>query len=113
MFKITLPVVLITLVWTNVHSQTQLPIKKLLETATKNYPGILAAEAKKEASGEMVKSTRRTLIPDINASAQANYSTYNNLTGMFYPEYILPVSGPPSTENLNDMVWGSDRKSVV
>ncbi|AGA77661.1 TolC family protein [Echinicola vietnamensis] len=107
MFKITLPVVLITLVWTNVHSQTQLPIKKLLETATKNYPGILAAEAKKEASGEMVKSTRRTLIPDINASAQANYSTYNNLTGMFYPEYILPVSGPPSTENLNDMVWGS------
>jgi len=106
-FKIPLLVAIITFAWTNVHSQTQVPIKQLLETATKNYPAILAAEAQKEASGERVKSTRRTIIPDINASAQANYSTYNNLTGMFYPEYILPVSGPPSTENLNNMVWGS------
>lgn len=106
-FKIPLLVSIITLVWTNVHSQTRVPIKQLLETAAKNYPAILAAEAQKQASGERVKSARRTLIPDINASAQANFSTYNNLTGMFYPEYILPVSGPPSTENLNDMVWGS------
>ena len=89
------------------HSQTHVPIKQLLETATKNYPGILAADAQEKASGERVKSARRTLIPDINASVQANYSTYNNLTGMFYPEYILPVSGPPSTDNLNNMVWGS------
>ncbi|MCE7056227.1 TolC family protein [Algoriphagus sp. AGSA1] len=106
-FKITLLIAIMAFAGTGVRSQTAVPIKQLLETATKNYPGILAAEAQKQASGETVKSARRTLIPDISASAQVNYSTYNNLTGMFYPEYILPVSGPPSTENLNDMVWGS------
>ncbi|MBR07948.1 MAG: hypothetical protein CMP48_09690 [Rickettsiales bacterium] len=106
-FKITLLIAIMAFARTGARSQTLVPIKQLLETATKNYPGILAAEAQEQASGERVKSARRTLIPDINASVQANYSTYNNLTGMFYPEYILPVSGPPSIENLNDMVWGS------
>ncbi|MEZ5042139.1 MAG: TolC family protein [Saprospiraceae bacterium] len=106
-FKITLLIAIMAFARTGARSQTLAPIKQLLEIAEKNYPAILAAEAQKQASGERVKSVRRTWIPDINASIQVNYSTYNNLTGMFYPEYILPVSGPPSTENLNEMVWGA------
>ena len=102
-FKFILLVSILAVTWTNVRSQTQVPLKQLLDTATKNYPAILASAALEKASEENVKSVRRTVIPNVNVSVQANYSTYNNLTGMFNPEHILPVSGPPST-NLNDMV---------
>lgn len=106
-FKFILLVSILAVTWTNVRSQTQVPLKQLLDTATKNYPAILASAALEKASEENVKSVRRTVIPNVNVSVQANYSTYNNLTGMFNPEHILPVSGPPSSTNLNDMVWGS------
>lgn len=82
-------------------------LSQLLETAEKNYPSIQAAKAEQQASVERVKASKRTFIPNLNASAQANYATYNNLTGMVLPQYIVPVTGPPSEENLNTMVWGT------
>ncbi|WP_315816782.1 TolC family protein [Paraflavitalea speifideaquila] len=40
-------------------------------------------------------------------SYQANYSTYNNITGMAYPQYLIPISGPPSADNDYSGVFGS------
>ncbi|AYN66464.1 MAG: TolC family protein [Cyclobacteriaceae bacterium] len=106
-FKLILLASILAVSWTNVRSQTQPTIVQLLDTAKKNYPAILASASLERASEEKVKSTRRLLVPEVSASTYINYVTYNNITGMFFPEYFLPVSGPPSARNLNDMVWGS------
>ena len=45
--------------------------------------------------------------PKLDAAYQANLATYNNLTGMFLPGQILPVSGPPTINNFFDPVMGS------
>lgn len=89
------------------QSSGQNTLSPLLETAEKNYPSIQAAKAEQQASWERIKASKRTLIPEFHASAQANYATYNNVTGLFLPQYIYPISGPPSEENLNTMVWGT------
>jgi len=83
------------------------PLNKLLEAAKNNYPSIQAGKWEIQAAESNVRANKQTLIPDVTASYQANYSTYNNLTGMFYPEFVLPVSGPPSIDNSSEMVFGS------
>ena len=92
---------------TGSFAQESIPLNKLLEIALDNYPSIRAAELRAQAAQSNASAAKQTLIPDITASYQANYSTYNNLTGMFYPEFVLPVSGPPSMDNSSEMVYGS------
>jgi len=46
-------------------------------------------------------------LPTLDASYQANIATANNLTGMFYPNGILPISGPPSSINNYSPATGS------
>ncbi|NDV42368.1 TolC family protein [Flagellimonas sediminis] len=92
---------------TGSFAQESIPLKKLLEIAQDNYPSIQAAKLRTQAAISNARASEQTLIPDITASYQANYSTYNNLTGMFYPEFVLPVSGPPSMDNSSEMVFGS------
>jgi hypothetical protein len=36
-----------------------------------------------------------------------NYATYNNITGMAMGQGFVPISGPPSTANSYDAVFGS------
>lgn len=84
-----------------------LPLAELLNRAEQNYPALKAARARQEAlqkSGEIVQNTAR---PSLDASYQANLATYNNITGLFFPAYVLPISGPPSTGNSFQPVTGS------
>lgn len=53
---------------------------------------------------EVVKYIKR---PSVDASYQANIATANNLTGMFYPVGLLPMTGPPSAKNDYNPVTGS------
>ena len=46
-------------------------------------------------------------MPTIDASYQAGFGTANNLTGIFYPNGILPMTGPPSTSNNFNPATGS------
>lgn len=77
----------------------QTNLKSLLEQAEKNYPAIAAKQAEAEAARANVALEKNTLLPSLDASYQANYSTYNNITGMSYPGNLMPISGPPSDDN--------------
>ncbi|MGC9354713.1 MAG: efflux RND transporter permease subunit, partial [Mariniphaga sp.] len=79
----------------------------LLELAEENYPLIAARQAEAEAAQANVAIEKSTLLPSLDAAYQANYSTYNNITGMSYPGQLLPISGPPTAENFNNPVPGS------
>ena len=85
----------------------QSDLKSLLNLAETNYPGILARKEKAEAAKAQVSLGKNTILPSIDAAWQANYSTYNNISGMSYPGILVPISGPPSEKNIYEAVPGS------
>lgn len=85
----------------------QSDLKSLLLLAEENYPLIAAKQAEAEAAQVNVAIEKNTMLPSLDAAYQANYSTYNNITGMSYPGMLLPISGPPTAENFNNPVPGS------
>ncbi len=60
----------------------------------------LAAEAQSSIIRDQFK-------PQFQAAYQLNYATYNNITGMVFPSFITPISGPPTSNNLYGGVFGS------
>jgi outer membrane protein len=82
-------------------------LDSLLQTAAANYPLIKAKKLQTQALQYAVKYKQNGLIPSLNASYQVDYATANNITGMIYPQYITPISGPPSKGNDYSGVPGS------
>lgn len=82
-------------------------LKSLLTLAETNYPAIAARQAEADAAQARVSLEKNTVLPSLDAAYQANYATYNNITGMSYPGQMLPISGPPVSENSGTAVPGS------
>lgn len=80
-------------------SYGQTDLKSLIGLAESNYPSIAAKQAEAEAAKANVSLEKNSLLPSLDAAYQANYSTYNNITGMSYPGNLMPISGPPSDDN--------------
>lgn len=74
-------------------------LDSLLNTATRNYPLVKAKHLQTQGLQYAVKLQQNSIIPSLNASYQLDYATSNNITGMIYPQYITPISGPPSQSN--------------
>lgn len=89
------------------ESLAQNDLKSLLTIAETNYPAIAAQQAEADAAQAKVSLEKNTLLPSLDAAYQANYATYNNITGMSYPGQLLPISGPPVAENSGTAVPGS------
>lgn len=85
----------------------QVGFRELLEISTANYPELRAKSLESEAAMKEVEFQKSDLIPSLNASYQTLYSTNNNITGMFLPGNIMPISGPPNLENSFDFTFGS------
>jgi outer membrane protein len=79
----------------------------LLKQAETNYPLLRSHALDVEAAEKGVEVSRSTFIPTLDASYQLNKATYNNITGMVYPQYIIPISGPPSSDNNMTGAFGS------
>lgn len=82
-------------------------LSELMHQAQANYPAILLQKAKASQAEAQLALEKNTLMPSLDAAYQANYATYNNITGMNLPGQLIPISGPPSTENFNIMVPGT------
>ncbi len=79
----------------------------LLRQAETNYPFLKSKMLEVQASEKGIAASHSTLIPTLDASYQASYATYNNITGMAQPQYLIPISGPPSPDNRYNGVFGS------
>ncbi|WP_431200513.1 TolC family protein [Mucilaginibacter sp. P19] len=99
--KIILLMLAIGLFCLQLHAQQSgsIYLDSLLSTAARNYPLIKAKRLQTQGLQYAVKLQQNGIIPSINASYQVDYATYNNITGMIYPQYITPISGPPSKSN--------------
>jgi outer membrane protein len=82
-------------------------LAELLQQAEKNYPLLKAKSYDVQASREKISNEKSGAIPTLDAAYQMNYATYNNITGMASGQYFVPISGPPSTSNQYDAVFGS------
>ncbi len=86
-------------------AQTKLEL--LLQQSEAYYPHLSGKRAERDAVLKDVAFERKGFVPEVVASYQANYATANNITGMFLPQYLMPISGPPSATNNYDPVYGS------
>jgi outer membrane protein TolC len=82
-------------------------LHELLIRAETNYPLLKSRALDVLAAEKGIDISRSTIIPTLDASYQLNRSTYNNITGMVYPQFIIPISGPPSSENNMKGAFGS------
>src|SRR5688572_8702932 len=82
-------------------------LNDLLQQAGKNYPLLKAKQFDVQSSREKLLNEKSSALPTLDAAYQLNYATYNNITGMATAQYFVPISGPPSTSNQYDAVFGS------
>jgi len=87
--------------------QSQSQLKELLDISTANYPELKGKHLETEAAQKLVQYERSEFLPSLDGSYQMVYSTNNNITGMFLPGMVMPISGPPVLENSYDLVFGS------
>lgn len=93
------------------HAGTAL--KELLQLAEANYPLLKSKALEVQAARKAVNANQNTFIPSLDASYQVNYATYNNITGMAYPQFLVPISGPPSADNNYSGVFGSATSLLI
>lgn len=84
-----------------------LSIKDMLQQVEKSLPQLEVSRQQAAAAKEEISLSRSSLVPELNAGYQLNIATYNNITGMSYPGFMLPISGPPSANNNLNFVPGS------
>jgi outer membrane protein TolC len=88
-------------------SLKNLSIVTALRIAETNYPLLKAKHFEVEAAKKNIDLSKNTLMPSLDISYQANFATANNITGMFYPTYIIPMTGPVFTSNNYSPAFGS------
>ncbi|HEY8735046.1 MAG TPA: TolC family protein [Puia sp.] len=80
-------------------ADNSLSLIKALSLAEKNYPFLKSKLYEAEAAGKNIALSKNTLVPSLDISYQANLATGNNITGMFYPGEIIPMTGPVFASN--------------
>jgi len=85
-----------------------LTIAQAVESALKNYPSIQVSEEQINAAAAGIQLARTAYLPRIDALAQANRATRNNVFGMLLPQSVIPsISGPVLGTNNLGTAWGS------
>lgn len=91
----------------------KLSLKETLEKVQHNLPQLESYRQQAEAAKENIPLAKSSLVPDLTAGYQVNMATYNNITGMSYPGFLLPISGPPSATNEINFIPGSALGALV
>lgn len=96
----------IGLAFLNCFSQAQ-KLPELLKEAVSNYPLLKAKGYEVQARKDQVAFVKSSALPSLDAAYQLNYATYNNITGMAAGQSFVPISGPPSSANEYEGVFGT------
>ncbi|HEY1341690.1 MAG TPA: TolC family protein [Bryobacteraceae bacterium] len=105
------------LVFANVVSPAQQPgltLRQAVENAVKNYPSVRVSQEQINAAAAGIQLARTAYLPHIDALAQLNRATRNNVFGMLLPQSVIPaISGPVIGSNNVGAVWGSAVGALV
>lgn len=89
------------------YSQPSSTLVKLIEQSNKNYAATKATAFRTLAAQNQSNVIKNQFKPQLQAAYQINYATYNNITGMVFPSFVTPISGPPAMANSYNGVFGS------
>jgi len=78
---------------------TVIGLKDAVKIAVERYHALQATKYEADATEKNQSIISYVRRPTLDAGYQANLATANNLTGMFYPTGMLPMTGPPSDGN--------------
>src|SRR5688572_20833744 len=81
-------------------------LREMLQQAEQNYPLLKSKALDVQPAQQCTHISKDTIIPTLDASYQTNYASHYTVTGMAYPQYLVPISGPPSTSNNMSGVFG-------
>jgi outer membrane protein TolC len=87
---------------------TPFTIAQAVENALRNYPSIRVSQEQLNAASAAIQLARTAYLPRIDAFAQANRASRNNVLGLVLPQSSIPsISGPVLGTNNLDTAWGS------
>jgi len=85
-----------------------------VDAALKNYPAIRVSQEQIQAAAAGITLARTAYLPRIDALAQVNRATRNNVFGLLMPQSVIPsISGPVLGTNNSGTVWGSALGGLV
>jgi outer membrane protein TolC len=91
-----------------------LTLPQAVETAIKSYPSIRISQEQINASAAAIQLARTAYLPRVDALAQVNRATRNNVFGLLLPQSVIPsMSGPVIGSNNFGSVWGSSVGGLV
>jgi outer membrane protein len=83
-------------------------IGQAVEAALRNYPSIKVSQEQIAAASAGISLARTAYLPRIDALAQVNRATRNNVFGMLLPQSVIPsISGPVLGTNNTGTAFGS------
>jgi outer membrane protein TolC len=86
---------------------TLVQLKEAIRLAQQRYHLLQARKFESEAATKNIEVAKYSRLPTIDASYQVGAATANNLIGVFYPNGLLPMTGPPSSSNNYNPATGS------
>ncbi|HZU26752.1 MAG TPA: TolC family protein [Bryobacteraceae bacterium] len=90
------------------YAQTPLTLQQAVETAVRDYPSVRVSREQIDAAAAAIRLARTAYLPRVDALAQVNRATRNNLLGLLLPNSVIPsISGPVLGTNNIHTAWGS------
>ena len=88
---------------------TSLSMTQAVESALRNYPAIRVSQEQINAAAAGIRLARTAYLPRVDAVAQLNRATRNNVFGLLLPtQGVIPtMSGPVIGSNNFGTAWGS------
>lgn len=85
-----------------------LSLSQAVQKALSSYPSIRVSQEQINAAAASIQLARTAYLPRVDAVAQVNRATRNNVFGLLLPQSVIPsMSGPVIGSNNLGSVWGS------
>lgn len=93
---------------------TAVTLGQAVESALKRYPSIQVSREEMARAAAAIQLARTAYLPRVEALAQVNRATRNNVFGMLLPQSVIPpISGPVLGSNNLGTAWGSALGALV
>ena len=92
----------------------QITIGQAVDNAVRNYPSVRVSQEQMNSAAAGIELARTAYLPRVDALAQINRATRNNLLGLMLPQNVIPsISGPVLGTNNFGTAWGSAIGTLV
>ena len=89
-------------------AQALMTMSEAVDNAVRNYPSVRVSQEQIDAAAAGIQLARAAYLPKVDAIAQVNRATRNNVFGMLLPQSVIPsISGPVLGSNNFGTAWGS------